>query len=301
MSIKEFAEAVRARVAEITGKEVEVREVPKNNGVILHGIVVAGNEDNNMVPAIYIEGYWEEFKIHEDIEKTVSDFMAIYNSVKDTKEIDLSWFTDFDIVKEKVVFKLVNYASNRIILNDVPHTKYLDLAKVYYVNFIDKELGAGTILIRNRHLKEWGVTVEQLEELAAVNTPKLNPLYVLDINEILERVCTGITENMDEDELEDMRQHYPMYAITNEKKDLGAFYLCDKSIFKEYADKLGCDIIILPSSIHEVLIVPMECNMDVDRFKEIVREVNNTQVNETEVLSYSVYVYSRENDSITVA
>lgn len=59
-------------------------------------------------------------------------------------------------------------------------------------------------------------------------------------------------------------------------------------------------MIILPSSIHEVLLVVYEEELCMEELKEMVRHVNQTEVAKEEILSDNVYIYSRKTDKISI-
>ena len=86
-----------------------------------------------------------------------------------------------------------------------------------------------------------------------------------------------------------------MYILTNIYKVNGASMLLDSDMMQKVMEEVGSDFFILPSSIHEVLIVPADSGMKSSDLETMVREVNDTEVSDTEILSYHVYRYSMEN------
>uniref|UniRef100_UPI0040568960 DUF5688 family protein n=1 Tax=Acetatifactor sp. TaxID=1872090 RepID=UPI0040568960 len=301
MSINEFAEAVRKELETRMGKPVEVREVLKNNGVILHGIIIVDME-NNVLPTIYLDSYYENYDWEEDKDYIIDKILRIHEKSKVDGHMDMDFFTDFEKVKDKIAFKLINYERNLERLADVPYTRYLDLAKVYYITVKHEKFGTGTILVRNNHMKEWGVTVELLEELATKNTPRLSPICHSDLWNTVKHMVEGFSgEKVRPDISERMEEDNYMYILTNQQKLYGAATMCYENAIKTYAEELQSDIYILPSSTHEVILVPAICCSDVAYLRNMVRTVNRTQVADEEVLSDSVYVYSRETDSIAIA
>ena len=92
-----------------------------------------------------------------------------------------------------------------------------------------------------------------------------------------------------------------MYVCSNSQKVNGAGVILYKDLLKQFAEKTGSDFYILPSSIHETLLVPVSDQMEVEALRSMVREVNATQVAPEEVLSDNVYIYRREDDKISLA
>jgi hypothetical protein len=78
--------------------------------------------------------------------------------------------------------------------------------------------------------------------------------------------------------------------------------MMNKDMLRETAEKFGKDLMILPSSIHEVLLIPAKDDeMNADELRQMVREVNDTQLALNEILSYHVYRYSQETEEISIA
>lgn len=307
MEIKEFTEKVRERLEERTGLEVRTAEVVKNNSITLHGINIMVPE-SNMIPTIYLEPYLQFYEDGMTLEEIESRIINLWEHEKKINHIDMKWFRDFDKVKDKLAYKLINFAANRELLKNIPYQRVLDLAKVYYVSVKTKEIGEGTILIHNNHLDEWGITVEQLDMVAQKNTPKLFPVEIRPMLEIMKQIYKSMfmgdeipEKVLADDEFEtDFMKEFPMYVMSNTARKYGAAAMYYKDALKEFAEKIQSDIFILPSSIHEIIIVPTNEESDLTSFKNMVYEVNRTVVEEEEVLSDSVYLYSRKTDSISI-
>jgi len=299
MSITEFAKAVKKELETRTGEEVEIANYQKNNGVMLRGLVIKDMQ-SNIVPTIYLESFYEKYLCDKDMDFVVDNILDIYEKSKVDGYRDISFFRDFNKVKDKIAFKLINFNDNKKALRTVPFIKFLDLAKVYYVKVELEGFGAGTILVHNTHLIEWGVSVEELEKYAAENTPKLSPLQMIDLWDVAERLEEEIPEEL-RDHVPEIREEIKSYVMTNQQKLFGAATMLYKDVMKKHAEKLQRDIYILPSSIHELILVPADFDMNVECMKCTVRDVNRTQVLREEVLSDSVYIYHRETDSITIA
>ena len=107
--------------------------------------------------------------------------------------------------------------------------------------------------------------------------------------------------HIDEKTVEEMYEGGPgMFILSNKRKINGASIILYNEYLAELSDKLGDDLLIMPSSIHEVLAVPAS-SMDATDLKQMVREVNDTETSEQEILGYSVYRYNRETGTIEVA
>ena len=186
--------------------------------------------------------------------------------------------------------KLIHYEKNRELLKEVPHIRFLDLAVVFYYLI---HLTAGeqaTILIYNRHLPYWNVSTDTLFESAKINTPKLLPYYFDDIFSVLQNVSdlSEFSKN----------QLYPLYVLTNSEKLFGAAVILYPNLLSSIAKKMNHDLIIIPSSLHEVLLLPAEQGESSEEYSSIIQEVNLSELSPEEILSDHAYYYSRKTDSI---
>ena len=98
-----------------------------------------------------------------------------------------------------------------------------------------------------------------------------------------------------------MEGEVPMYVLTNHIKLNGAVCMLYPEILKEFSNTLNCNLILLPSSVHEMIIIPKSSNTSLEDLKEMVRDTNENHVEEEEILSYSVYEYVREEDRILIS
>ena len=80
-----------------------------------------------------------------------------------------------------------------------------------------------------------------------------------------------------------------MYVLTNSSTMFGATKICDKFALRNIASVIGDDFLIIPSSIHEVIVLPYDKTMDPGDIDAMIREVNETQVSEQDRLSDHVY------------
>ena len=128
--------------------------------------------------------------------------------------------------------------------------------------------------------------------MAKENTPTINPANYLYIKDVI----TNLMETDTHEYLNEIK----MFILTNEQKLFGAATMLYPNILKSVADKLESNLFILPSSTHEVLVVPSEKN-DAMYLMSVVNEVNNHSLATEDILSYNVYLYDRLKDEISMA
>ncbi len=286
--IKEISGLVKER----TGAFVSVRNVTKNNGIILTGMCVI-EADKNVGPTIYIDRCIEEVLTQKiTVEDAVDEIVRIYEEHKDENPISKGFTPDKDYVLSKVEFKLVNKEMNKGLLEEVPHREFLDLAVIYVVIVERDENEVASFLVRNEMLEAYGLTQEELEEAAVKNTYNAG-FEKTSMGKIMAQM-TGCDMGLSEED-------DPMYVISNRAKQNGANVMLFTQMFEDLAEKYKSDLFILPSSIHEVLAIPATVGMSENYLRDMVNEVNSTQVSVEERLSNSVYKFIREEKKMSIA
>lgn len=295
MEYREFIEEVRWQLQNRMGKEVriKVQRVQKNNGICLDGIAI-WKEGENVSPTVYLDQFYESFQNGECIENIAGQIVEVYQKYRIQEPIDPKFYCDFANVKDHIVCKVINYKKNRELLERIPYVRYLDLAIVFYCTVQDEQIGQGTIMVHNEHLKFWNVTAAEIADLARRNTIKQFPHELFSMMELIEEGMKDEEKKMLAQEIADQGEEaMPMYVLTNREKNLGATCVVYDSILEDVGESLGEDYYVLPSSIHECIIVPKREEIDPIELKAIVRDVNDTQVQPEEVLSDEIYQYER--------
>ena len=89
-----------------------------------------------------------------------------------------------------------------------------------------------------------------------------------------------------------------MLILTNQYKIYGATTMLYPGILKKISDKLDSDLVLIPSSIHEFLVLPRTIHDDIPTLNSFINEVNSTEVTDEEILSDHVYIYSRKKQAV---
>lgn len=299
MNYTEFCNLIRDMVQERMGEDTKVglQEVLRNNGVCLHGLTFMG-EGTNMSPTIYLESYFYAYGRGTSLEEIVKSIVEQYHFVPKKGEIDMSFFKDFDRVKEKIAYRLVNRMHNEKLLSDIPFIPYLDLAICFFYAYDDAVLGEGSILIRRSHMEMWNTDVKELFALAQQNTPKLYPKDMIGMNLLLEELMQREGMNGDAIAKELGTGKFPMFVLTNKKRMHGAAVILYPDLLEQLAAKMGKGFYIIPSSVHEVIIIPYDDRLDSDYIKWMIYDINHSKVEPEEVLSDSLYAYNKKDKRI---
>lgn len=284
--------------------KVTINNVMKNNGLTLHGVVVHP-EGQCVAPTIYLEGFFKQYEEGADLDSvmdkiagTISEHLNTPEEFSDVAQM----YSNYDAVKDKIVMAVVNTAKNRELLSQVPHTEREDLSLIYKVVVGTDADGIGSITIRNEHMEQWGVTVDEIHEMAMKNTKEILPVTVQTMTEVMREMfgSDGMPEEMAEMMFSDMPLNQQMFIISNKSKVNGAASMFYEDTLSELADKIGTSLYILPSSVHEVIAVSTDMGTP-EALAGMVREVNGGQVAPEEQLSDHVYKFDAKAKIISLA
>lgn len=206
--------------------------------------------------------------------------------------------------KEKVILCLINTEQNRELLEDVPNRAFHDLSVVYRWVVEETPDAVGSIIVSNKVADMAGITEEELFRCAVENTRRINPVSVEPMKDIVGGIPEGLSVPPEmREELERMERIADnMWIVSNEKRIHGAVSMLYEEKLHQLAEKLGDDLFILPSSIHEVIAIPEEmAEKDMTHMVETVQSVNMGNVKLEERLSNSVYHYDRNARKVTLA
>jgi hypothetical protein len=300
-----FAGVVKEAVASVyvEGYSVQIQKVVKNNDTRLTGIVIRSN-DSNIAPTIYLDGFFGQYQDGMPMDEVIKKVIDTYEQNKVTGRFDVSMVTDYASVSNRICVKLVNAAKNQDLLADAPHVMVSDLAVIFYIVLSKDNGSTATITVRNNLMKLWNVTTEQLYEMAMDNTQRMFRGTVKSMASIMTEMLSNRMDEECANEFYDMavgEDEVPMYIATNNIRIDGSVVILYDGLLREFASRVGSDFYILPSSVHETILVPVSEDIQLDYLRDMVREINRTEVAPEEVLSDNVYIYSRRTDTVELA
>ena len=277
-----------------SGYKVEEVSVDKNNGVTLEALLVK-KSGLNLSPTIYLNSYYEDHLDGENLHDVAGRLVRDYRAALPEEGIDISFFLDYERVKERLAFKLISSELNTELLESIPHVPFLDLEIAFYYSVEVSRMDGGSILIRNSHMEQWGVSTEDLMRDSLENTPRILPGNCRDIFSMMEKMCPDKSGTLSDD-MKDLG----LYVISNERLTLGAAVMLYPGMMEEVSDLLGGNLYIIPSSIHELIAISDRTEAHSQYLKDMIRLVNRTQLPPQDVLSDSLYYYDRETGKITI-
>ena len=263
-------------------EKIEKQEVLKNNGEKLIGLVIR-KENEKIVPIIYLEEFYEQYLMGSKIEYLSEQIL----SQRDRSEFPAHWdyesMLNFEHVQNLIIYRLINFERNRELLKMIPHLEMADFAITFYVMIPTENSDFCSILIRNEHMNRWEVSTSVLYETAKRNTKRLFP-----------KVFSPLMEYMNLP-WEFQEGDSPLWILTNEMGLHGASVILYPGMLRMIFERLDSGFYLLPSSIHEFLIVPKHLAVPEAHLREMVQEVNETQLEPEEFLSDMVYHFDGEN------
>ena len=309
LSFTEFQEYAQMNLADALppgyeDAKISINKVVKNNGMVLTALTVLP-DGQNVAPNIYLDGFYAEYRGGTDL-STIMDEMAdiCMAHIEPAPEFEniAQDFKNFEYVKDRVIMVAISRERNEELLSDVPHQNREDLALIYKVLVNSDSEGIGSITIHNNHLEYWDVSVEELHELAEKNTERLLPAKVQSMDEVMREIFSK--DGMDEEMMEALFMERPldeqMFVISNESKVNGAAAMFYEGVLSKLADRIGSDLFILPSSIHECIAVSTN-SFTAEGLAEMVVEVNESQVAPEERPSDHVYRFDAEARTLALA
>ena len=145
----------------------------------------------------------------------------------------------------------------------------------------------------------WNKSMEELYPLALHNTMEANPAK---ISSMLEFVKNMFSDNCIGEDIKNFQMEpYEQYVLSNSTSVGGATVLLYPEVMEHLAQGAGANFFILPSSIHESILILDTGEMDAKELQAMVMSVNQTNVSPEERLSDEVYYYDREEHCLSMA
>ena len=287
MNYQEFVGSVTGFLRESLpgGTRLQLIPLEKNNGIIMDGLSVR-KEGKRVAPMIYLDSYYREYLDGRSLRGICDQILECCEDSDFEEHFDVDFFREPERVRPTVAYRLINYEKNRELLQEIPHLPFLDLAVIFYSLLTGTPVGHATVLIRNSHLELWGKNTSWLYEAAKENTEKLLPKRLVSMEDMIYELSEGKQEAE--------YAGVPMYVLTNSRKSFGAACLLYDGVLGECFRRLEESYYLIPSSVHEVILIPASAVGDSRELCALVQEMNRTQVRSTEVLSDTVYLYSEE-------
>ncbi len=291
MTFEEFQSYILEHLLEgwLEEAEVEIRDIKRNNGVVYRGLSIR-EPGKKATPSLCLNDLYLFSKGGENMEEVIERIRDDYRwAMAQAEEYTLD-ILEFSKVRDKIIYRLVNYEKNKEIEENCPTIRLFDLLLTFRWIAHTDQTGIASVLVSNREMAMWDITVPELLLAAQENTRKIFPPSIMHMDTLLEQLGTFVPA-----EEEDME----MYVLTNTCQINGATTLLYEGVLRNFAEEMEKNIYILPSSIHEMILVLDTGGIDPDIFFGMVREVNEAVVTAGDILSDGVYYYDRHTEKIS--
>lgn len=290
MNIFEFRDKIVAYIEEnYSDVRVNKYDATKNNDIKLCGISI-GSGNYNICPTIYLESFFETYKNGTSIEEIVEKIFEIEKDAKiyapDT--FDERFYTDFVNVQDNLRIKIINRFKNKELLKGCPYRAFLDLAVVAYCDASQFCGFSASVLIKNEHLSIWGKEADEVLDIAINNTKKL-PKLVRDITDFpgICHLSTGVDKGL-------------MYVVSNQDLYYGAAEIMFEDTLLELIRDENKGIYIIPSSIHEIIVILCNDEVDTEELNSLICQVNKQSLPKEDFLADHAYYYSKNEGYLYV-
>ncbi|MDO4475942.1 MAG: DUF5688 family protein [Lachnospiraceae bacterium] len=296
MDYKRFKEELLALVQHEAGEElkVEIMQTIRINEGETDNLTIRA-EGERAAPVIPMSMLYFMYSKGENLASLAARAMHFYRDRDLQDEQEFEQCLNREYLLEHLQPRLIGQKGNEKLLEQVPHSAWLNLAVVYYC--VLEQIGehSGGILIRHEHLKLWDLTEKDLEKMAWEKVRQQNPAAIYTMTDLM----TELLGEQGEEEMILPESDGPrMYVVTNQTRTYGACWITQKEIQEALEKCLEDDYFMLPSSLHECMVVPCGCEMEADHLLSMVCEINATQVSVEDRLSDAIYRYDRKTGSM---
>lgn len=307
-TIKNFGDFTKAVLGSIKtflpesfeGADISLQTVVKNNDVKLTGLNIR-LADTCICPTIYLESFFEEYKKCESLDEVLMKIAEVRVRNEFRESFDMDMIMNFDKARKHIVPRLISRDKNMDTLAGRPHKIIEDLAVTYAIELGSTNDGTMSTAVSNEMMKRWDVTVSEIHAEAIKNLPKIKKGTFQSMSEVMgAMMLKDLTEEYGDEKMakEMMEQMLPpdepMFVLSCEDKLNGASQILNKDIMKKVVERIGSDFYVLPSSVHELLLVRNDAGVDPAYLRQMVREVNAAEVQESEQLSDNIYTWSAD-------
>lgn len=301
MNYDEFKEKIQQDLVEtLCEKQVDVtvsfKDVQKLQQESYEGIIVR-QKDSATGLTFNFDRFYEHYENGMSYAECLNEISTLVtDNIQDIPQLNGEMFHDYEKLRPLLNLQVVSTETNAEMLRDIPHQEMEDLSVVYRFVLQSDEQGTQSILITNHLLDVYGITAEQLHNDALKAAPINSPIEIAGMNEVIKEIMG--TETLDDLEIP---KEEVMYVASNPSKSMGAGIIAYPEFMDTASEKVKGDFYMIPSSLHEVLLVPDDGKMSRETLEEMLKDVNDTQVLPEERLSYNVYHYDSKEKIFEIA
>ena len=303
MNFEEFINTIKDTIKEYLPEdyrdaEVNILENRKLN-TNYTGLTVT-REGDTLAPTINLNNLFDSYSKHPEhsITAVMQEVASVIQHTPET--FDIGRIMDYDRVKKNLFMRLSAAEKNKDLLEHAPHIRKEDLAITFHIMLDQSDKGTATTMINDNMMEAYGIDLDQLYQDALLNSPVICPAQIENMGEALSRMMIEdmksagappeLIQEMEKD-LKESNKDNPMTIITNDRLVDGASAIFYPGVMDLVGERMKGDYFILPSSVHETLVVPDDGRVSLQELTDMVKEVNMTQVSPEDQLTDQVYHY----------
>lgn len=323
MNYSSFCDSLCEELSRLFEESTEIirQQIQKNNGITLDALCIR-SQGAACSPVVYLKPLYQYYTEGRDISDIARSVLHSLSQEMPITPEALFETQNLNAVRGKIAYRLVSRSYNRELLKEVPWVPFLDLAVIFYLRLDAQPDHQLSTCVNNLLADKWHLAADELFRIATENTPSLMPPVLNRLEDLLAGILPslpGVSGDLFSDTSSTGHADTPatapdsgapasdtpasppeLYLLTNETGIYGASCLLYEGIIKDFADQMEADVLILPSSIHEVLLVPDHHTLNYSEFQEMVRAINAEDVPKEDLLSDEIYLYSRSTCSFKI-
>ena len=290
MTYDEFKEKLLGEMEERLGKPaVKIITVTKNNNVQKDAVTLS-NCEAELNPVVYLDDLYKECMAGKKISECVDQILELSHGTPefDSRQLFDSW----EEAKDRIELDLANTKWNEGLFTDTPHKEFLDLTVYCRLVFAKDETGIASAVVKESMLVRWGIGEQDMWEAASSNLKK-EAYQFMNLRSLIGKSAKAV-------DIKECRSAN-MCILTNRAMCYGATGILRTDLLEKLAQLKETDLYILPSSVHELILLPALDCWDVDELRQMVKSVNAGWVDKMDWLSDEVYYYRMESGEVVIA
>ena len=275
-----FSQTKRVFKDEFGINDITVEKTIRNNDTEIEVLCIKHGTTGCM-PNIHIDDLYEVYEKGENIDEIIDSVKETYIRCSRYTLPDLeklrAFVENIDEAGSKIEFRLINADTNEKRLEDKPFKRFGEFALSYQLKVGTADNGFYVTLITNDMMELWNLNIDELHRQAVENMDPINNFVLQKLSDLLE-----------------IPDRTGMFVLTNKHKMNGATMIMFDEVRQKVGKYVGGDYYILPSSVHEVIIIPKRYTSDISYLTYMIRSANRDEriVRPDDFLSDNLYEYN---------
>ena len=304
MTFEEFTEQVKKEIRnylppDYADAKMEVTESLKINSA--YQSMTIKKEGQQIAAAVNLNEMYKEYERGGELMPVLFKIADIVLTQPD--DLDVKKLENYEMAKESLFIRVCNAESNKELLASVPHETVGDLAVTYHVMMDRSEDGYGSTIVSNNLLEKYGITESQLKADAMENCGRILSPTLEPMNQVMARMMGFKDVDLQSVPFDTAVENFDfekdnMFVLSNTAATNGASTIFYPEVMEKIGEHAGGDFFVIPSSVHEVLLVPDDGVMKRNDLEKIIREINSNEVDPKDRLSDSLYHYDNKEHKL---